>query len=252
MLLGLESAPNQTLTLGQSSDMVQTTFAQRIEIALSGEKPGSFAKRTGIGDSTIRRYLAGTMPGVDKLLELATALDVTLDWLAAERGPMRPGQTFSQVPGPDSLPEGSVLVPRFEVRAAAGAGSLVLSEEIGSYFAVERHWLARSLPSWAGTNASVGILEGSGDSMEPTIRDGDLVMAVRDPPEYAVDRGGVFLVLHHGQLRIKRLQVDMQSGDITLISDNPRYAPEPVPKARLEFDLRVLAQIFFAGGRLRS
>lgn len=145
-----------------------------------------------------------------------------------------------------------VLIPRFDVRAAAGAGSLALTEDVSSYFAFERAWMQRALPRWAGPNAVVGILEGAGDSMEPTIRDGDLIMAVRDPPEWAVDAGGVFVVLHHGQLRIKRLQVDMRSGDVTLISDNGRYAPETVARDRLEFDLAVLAQVFFAGGRLRG
>ena len=145
-----------------------------------------------------------------------------------------------------------VQVPRFNVRAAAGAGALTLTENVSSYFAVERDWLRRSLPRWAGPNAVVGILEGSGDSMEPTIRNGDLIMAVQDPPQEAVDHGGIFLVLHHGQLRIKRLHIDMRSGDISLISDNTRYPVEVVARDRLEFELQVLAQVFFAGGNLRS
>lgn len=227
------------------SDLVHTLGKRLVELRGDASQK-EFAKQLGVHFNTLAAYERGEgSPDLRFLTKISELSGKGVSWLIGA------GDN-----GVASLPSGvdadGVQIPRFDVRAAAGAGTLALTENVSSYFTVDRDWLRRALPSWAGANASVGILEGSGDSMEPTIRDGDLIMAVRNPPEYAIDRGGVFLVLHHGQLRIKRLHVDMASGDISLISDNPRYPPERVPKDRVEFDLQVLALIFFAGGRLRT
>lgn len=227
----------------------RAAFAQRLRSLRGKETRADFANRIGESESTLGNYERGDrVPPADFLMRLKLTTGVDLNWLVAEEGKPAVRDSTAAVNPPDGI----IQIPHFEIRAAAGAGALVVSENVSSYFAAEREWLRRMLPSWAAPNAVVGILEGSGDSMEPTIRDGDLVMAVKDPPEFAVDRGGVFLLLHHGHLRIKRLHVDMRSGDITLISDNQRYPPEIVPRDRQEYDLQVLAQIFFAGGRLRS
>ena len=157
----------------------------------------------------------------------------------------------SQVMSYGVLPDGMVEIPRFNVRAAAGAGALALTEDVGSYFTVERDWLRRTLPGWAPRNAEVGILEVDGDSMYPTLDEAELVMAVREPPQRIIDAGGIFVVLHHGHLRVKRVHMDMRSGDITLISDNRNYPPEVVLRERQEFDLRILALVFARIGKLR-
>lgn len=205
----------------------------------------AMATKSGIPFKTLEKYVAlERMPSFAVALRIADSAGISIADLAGKQD------------NNDAVPPGNhdwgVRLPRYEIRAAAGPGSVALTESVSSYFTVEREWLRRMLPGWAAGNAQVGVLEGSGDSMEPTIRDGDLVMAVRDPPEFAVERGGVFLLLHHNHLRIKRLHVDMKSGDIALISDNARYPVEVVPMDRLEFDLKILAQIFFAGGRLRT
>lgn len=144
-----------------------------------------------------------------------------------------------------------VSIPRFDVRAAAGAGALALADDVSSYFSVERDWLRRKMPGWATTERA-GILEIDGDSMEKTLWKGDLVVTFSDPPERVVDNGGIFVVLHHGHLRVKRLHVDMRSGDVSLISDNAKYPVEVVPRQYLEHDLRVLAMVSLRLGELRS
>ena len=58
--------------------------------ALQGEmKPAEFARKCGLRESLMRKYLAGSVPGADKLAKIALANHVSLDWLAAGRGPMR-------------------------------------------------------------------------------------------------------------------------------------------------------------------
>lgn len=223
--------------------MTETTFAQRIEIALSGEKPGSFAKRTGIGDSTIRRYLAGTMPGVDKLLELATALGVTLDWLAAERGPMRPGDQQPQYMAyqETALPFGFVPVPKIEIRPSAGAGTLDLYDESEpDIFAFREEWLRRIgvSPKFAR------LMVAKGDSMRETINDGDLMLVDISIREF-IDEA-IYVLVYGGLVRLKRLQM-LRSGVLLLKSDNAHYETEEVPMAE-QPELIIGGRVRWVGG----
>jgi len=53
----------------------------------------AFAKECGLLEGSIRQYLAGGIPGTDKLAKIAAANHVSMDWLAAGRGPREyPGE----------------------------------------------------------------------------------------------------------------------------------------------------------------
>jgi len=203
-------------------------------------------------ENTIGKYERGEAEPTVGKIEPYLKIGVDLTWLVTGEGAMFAGpRPSTPLERTQDVPAHMVMIPQFEIRAAAGPGLVPASETPNSFFTVEREWLRRFLPSWAGSNAAIGILQGQGDSMEPTIADGDMIMVAADPPWDAVKRGGVFVVLHHDELRIKRLQHFPRSGDIDLISDNKRYATERVDRDRVEFDLRILGQVFFAGGNLR-
>lgn len=72
--------------------MARDTFLFRLGIAIGATTPAALAKATGIPDSTIRKYLAGSSPSIENAALLAEALGVSLDWLASMpgAGPMRP------------------------------------------------------------------------------------------------------------------------------------------------------------------
>lgn len=66
------------------------SFAARLKEALEGASVNSFAQKAGITEASVRTYLRGAMPGLDKAKALADAAGVSLEWLASGRGPMRP------------------------------------------------------------------------------------------------------------------------------------------------------------------
>lgn len=51
-----------------------------------GESQNAFARRCGIGDTTLRKYLAGAQPSSDRLVAMADAAGVSIEWLASGRG----------------------------------------------------------------------------------------------------------------------------------------------------------------------
>lgn len=234
---------DETLTHGQSSPPFDlATFSGRFAFAIEGESPHAFSRRSGISSTMVRKYLEGSMPGLDKLLEIAEATNVTLDWLAAGKGSMRPGKTLSfMVAG--GTPEGFVSVPKIDIRPSAGAGSLDLYEESEpDIFAFREEWLRRIGVS----PKSARLMVAKGDSMRETINDGDLMIVDVSYREF-IDEA-IYVLVYGGLVRLKRLQM-LHSGLLLLKSDNPRYQTEEVPLAEQQ-ELIIGGRVRWAGGAI--
>lgn len=136
---------------------------------------------------------------------------------AAAEPPGRRGEAVAMIP----------VAP--DVRLAAGGGEAVFEESSDVSVAVA----AGALASWARP-ARLTCVRAAGDSMEPTIRDGDLVAvdAGRTDP---LD-GHLFAVRTDAGLVVKRLR--RLDGRWLLTSDNAAHAPRPVAE-----DDRILGQI---------
>jgi transcriptional regulator with XRE-family HTH domain len=62
-------------------------FAGRLAQLVADEPQTAFAKRCGFSESTLRNYLDGADPSRARLLAIAEAANVSIEWLAAGRGP---------------------------------------------------------------------------------------------------------------------------------------------------------------------
>ena len=127
-----------------------------------------------------------------------------------------------------------------DVGLAAGTGEVVFEESPDVSIAVA----TKALASWARRDR-LTCVRVVGDSMEPTIRDGDLVAvdATRTDPL----NGHLFALRTDTGLVVKRLR---RGGDgWVLISDNPTHAPRPVAE-----DDRILGRVAWCGppGRQES
>lgn len=192
-------------------------FAKRLSEAIWPEKPTAFAVRAGVSSGLMSKYLGarGTSgPRLDIVAKIAKAAGASLDWLVWGQG--------------DGISAGAVVrVPRFDATLAAGAGSWNEGkrhlDDIPFTPAFFQKRLGR--PSGAG----FAVLEASGDSMEPGISDGDLLL---------VDEGdarlsdGVFAFVLDEEARVKRFRKRIDG--ITIISDNPAYPPEELQTEALD------------------
>ncbi len=87
------------------------TFSDRLRIVLDAEESAlAFARKSDVGESLLRRYLSGSEPGLDKLVRIASAASVRLEWLATGEGPMRAAEmaetlapAVESATGPDAL-----------------------------------------------------------------------------------------------------------------------------------------------------
>ena len=115
---------------------------------------------------------------------------------------------------------GDVLMVMFaeDVRAAAGTGEMVFEEAVDMRVAVPR----AILPGWVRPEG-LACIQVAGDSMEPGLSDGDMILLDRS---HAEPTDGEVFVLHTVDgLVVKRLRE--VEGEWEMASDNPAYPPRP-------------------------
>lgn len=120
-----------------------------------------------------------------------------------------------------------VFIPRLEVNASAGPGAIAGSEEAVGEMAFSRE-LLRGLG--VTSPGALRVLAASGDSMEPLIRPGDLLLV--DTGIDSVIDDGVYVVVFDGALIVKRLAKGPK-GVLLLVSENPRVPAMTVAREDL-------------------
>lgn len=188
------------------SDKV-ATFARRLREGLDvrGMTQAELAKRSGISKSSISRYIKGDWEGKQSAVyELAKALGVTEAWLMGYDVPMENDAPLAVPPGFDPLPE-MESVPL--VGQIACGQPITAEENLEGYVSIPAEWHATF------------TLMCKGDSMEPTIHDGDLV-AIRKDVE--VENGEIAAVRIEDEATLKH--VYLHADYIELRPENPAYS----------------------------
>jgi phage repressor protein C with HTH and peptisase S24 domain len=165
---------------------------------------------------------------------VAEKTGASTDWLFFGRGSMRPeGAAFSgaartppssRSPGPHAPEQADIVfLPLVAARLAAGSGSLENGGELVGRFAFRSDWVRRK-----GNPENMVLMRVTGDSMEPDIRHGDMVL---------IDRGATQLYGHafyavgvNDEIYIKQVET-LPGQRLVLRSLNSRYNP-------IEVDLR--------------
>ena len=114
-----------------------------------------------------------------------------------------------------------VSIEMLDVTACCGNGIENLTENVAGQWVMpmpDFRQITMSAPE------NIKLLRVKGDSMNPTLKDGDWVMV--DITRKAPDSDGLFLLLLANGLAVKRVQCGLGQ-NITVISDNPIYAPIP-------------------------
>ena len=126
----------------------------------------------------------------------------------------------------------TVILPVYG-KASAGNGYINLDQEI-YYFPVKKgDFSDRSF-----------LVEINGNSMEPTLEDGDYALVDPDNIDYVKNK--IYVVTYNDESFIKRMVIDIKSKIIMLKSDNPEYEDILITKdmqAYLKIEGRVIQVI---------
>jgi Peptidase S24-like len=119
---------------------------------------------------------------------------------------------------PDREKNGGLrLVPKLAVGASAGAGALTNEEALAGKVGFDEAWLRKM-----GVDpAQVSLIRVEGDSMQPTLNNGDDIMVDKAAALRAV-KDGVYVLRMDDTLIVKRLAKG-KGGKISVLSDNPEY-----------------------------
>lgn len=195
------------------------------------------SQQVGISTRSLSRYIAGDaeMPA-STALRLCQVVGKSLNWLLTGKGhdesvALTPNAAFD-----------AVSIPLLSVEGSAGPGRQNHRSDIIAMLPFPGA-LLRSLG--VGPE-SAHFITARGDSMEPTIRDGAIVLV--DVSKRKLREDGIYAVVIGDDVKIKRLLFGVSS--LTLISDNSEKYPREIIGAA-EIDLvKIVGKVFWTGSGL--
>ena len=176
---------------------------------------------------------------------MSQRFNVNLHWLITGQGEMYVGGNAGESACSGNSNDGavsrqplalkdSVEVPMLDLRLSAGMGDeWGFGSPTGESIYVPKR-VARRYPS---NSVFVGALV-DGDSMEPTLHDGEPVVFVKG----FVKGDGIYVLAVNGELFVKRLEFNRILNKLRIISDNPKYPPTELGMDALE-GVRILGKV---------
>lgn len=209
----------------------------KIADLVGGKK--TLAKAIGISESQLYRYISGdSQPTVDPLAAIARSGNVHMDWLVLGEGPTGLIQDINETRGLYSAQPEYVSVVEYhdESRPLDNPPVSALGKFSFSYT-----WLVKN-----GLNPdTLRLIRAHGDSMAPTISEGDLLMI--DISQTAFNGEAVYLLrIDERALTAKRLQYAVEKG-LYLVSDNPAYREQHIPDERKD-SLNIIGKVVWSAG----
>jgi phage repressor protein C with HTH and peptisase S24 domain len=229
------------------------SLAERLKTAREsmGFEQKKLADQLGISFRSWQDYELGkSVPG-GKVFEALVKAGFNANWLLTGDGEMKRGDTAypladglktADIGG--ELAEGFVQVPRYKVAASAGGGAVIHSEQVVDHLSFRADWVYNALGVPVSSLALINVI---GDSMEPTLSEGDLILI--DMSHRGVKDNSVYVLQLGGELLVKRIQRKLD-GSVVVKSDNSAaYEPETVPSEGLEL-LNVIGRVVWCGRRM--
>jgi len=187
----------------------------REHLGLSQEK---MAKSLDIGTRTYSRYEGGERDIPTSVIgKLAQMGSFDYNWVFTGLGKMI--KTSNTVINEPLQPynNDNYVIDMLNIRAGAGTGVYNYEFEVVDRIVLDSIFF-RGQPDLA----KLKVIAIDGDSMEPTIRDGDFIIIDETKAD---KKGGIYALQLDGQLLVKRLQF-LMDGTVKIMSDNDRYQTE--------------------------
>lgn len=206
---------------------------------------------------SVRDYeLGNRIPGGEAVAALMR-VGISANWLLTGEGAMllsddhpRPappavqteyGRVSDQVAFMPPIPHpGFVFVPRYEVEASMGNGTVIHSEQIVDYLAFREDWVRTVL---CLNPKNLILISSVGDSMEPTLKTNDLLLIDRGSADVRHD--DIYAFSSNGELRVKRIQFRI-NGVLIVKSDNPQYESEIISPDQID-SIKIIGRVVWFG-----
>ncbi len=219
-----------------STTVVDAAFRSRLtQVIQSFGSVVALATAVGVSDNAIYKWLSGRgQPSVANLVALARAGRVSVEWLATGEEIAKSAQAGSRVVEHGDF----IFMPRNRIRFSSGREGMLSSDQVVDSIAFRAAWVKQALNTEA---RDLILIEVVGDSMAPTVEDGDLILANLAEPRFRQD--GIYLLRHDSGLAVKRIQ-RRPDGKLLVRSDNPKY------EAMVVASVSIIGRVIWIGGRV--
>jgi phage repressor protein C with HTH and peptisase S24 domain len=162
------------------------------------------------------------------------------EWILTGEGPMKKEGTSVESPGtkygpvqPDFPSDDFVLIRQVNGKISAGGG-VVPDESVDVLAAFRKDWIKRK----GGKPDRMSLIKVEGDSMEPTLVAGDLVLVDHGRNAIA-PQGGIYAIAIEDEIMIKRVQPAFPD-KLLVISDNKQYPAFELEKDKVLVNGKVI------------
>lgn len=204
----------------------------------------AFGALLGLSQGTYQKYESGMVSTPQELLEqLALKYNINLHWLITGQGSMHIGENpetsaSTHARASDDMKEDvlkdSVVVAMTSLRVSAGPGQDWSEADVTG----EKLCIPKCVAKRYPRNSDFAGAQVVGDSMEPTLHDGEPVVFVKG----FVKGDGIYVLAVNGELFVKRLEFNRILNRLRIISDNPKYPPTELGMDALE-GVRILGKV---------
>lgn len=216
--------------------MSSLAFRMKSVMQAKGISQSSLAEKIGSSQQAIALILSEQISSPKKIVEIADALNVDVNWLKTGKGEAPDFAKLEENPTACEDEE-TIRIEQFNVVASCGSGKINDLVEVVS--AIEYHQ-SHFRDLFRGLNPNdIKIITSNGDSMSPTIESRELLFVNIKVNSFEGD--GIYVFTYGETLHIKRLQM---AGDVLrVISDNTNYPMWEIKEEnfdRLHIHARVL------------
>lgn len=210
----------------------------------------ALAKILGTDKNTLSRYRREKGPPAGKVIDsLIARYKFNPTWLFKKEGEPFPGarNKYPEVCGLEEsvmvrevmgeydpqISKEFVFIKQVSGKISAGGG-LVPDDSGDMRLAFRKEWFKKK-----GDPKNMSLIKVSGDSMEPTLLSGDLVLVDHSRNTIA-SQDGIYAISIDHEILIKRLHLLYQDSKILVISDNKQYPPQEIGADKITINGKVI------------
>lgn len=186
------------------------------------------SEKADVGLTTLSTYMNGKEWKLGIAEKIAAACNVSLQWLLFGDDP----QSISD--GTYALPKDNenISFPNYDIKLSAGHGIDVDGKIAKASISIPKGILPIDV---LDHRKNVCALTVKGDSMQPSLDDGDLVL-IRTDVE-SIKSGAIYAIRIDNSLLVKRLRLKA-NGNVEVVSDNPSYSTDELKAAEIRQMIR--------------
>ena len=189
------------------------------------------SRRMHVADGTLGRIKYGTgNPQLENICQIAEFFKLQPWQLLIPDGYKLP-KDYDPFKVPVPLVESRhIRIPVHEAFPSAGPGGEPVDHPaVLGHIDVTEVWAKRHL---GGNLEQIRAVPVIGDSMSPTINEGDLAFVDISFPRF--ETNGIYVIVWNGRLLIKRLEINLSKNCVEVRSDNPAYDLQEIPANEID------------------